>query len=385
MLGGLKDATLALYANLRGWRTRRKLVVFQSDDWGSIRMPDRDTYAALLAAGIRVDRSPYDRLDCLETRADFDALMNVLAAHRDAHGRPPVFTFNTVMGNPDFDAIAGDGFERFHHEHLFDSYRRYRGESLEECWREAMRSGLIRPQFHAREHLNSNLWMRDLQRDAPDVRIAFAHRYFSLRVAAGKGTQSRYRSAYWADSLEDLRVACETASSGLDMFAQTFGFKSLTSVACNYVLPAEVEACLLQGGVAGIQTQRGYLQPRPSRSQRPRIRHRFTGEANGHGQRYVVRNALFEPYMDSRDDWRDRTLRDIERAFRFGKPAVICSHRINYVAGMDAAHRDRSLRTLDTILAAIAVRWPEVEFIASDELVELISPGISRSVDVPAV
>lgn len=28
------------WANLPGWHTRRKIVVIESDDWGSIRMPE---------------------------------------------------------------------------------------------------------------------------------------------------------------------------------------------------------------------------------------------------------------------------------------------------------------------------------------------------------
>ena len=31
-------------SNIPGWRTNRKLVVFESDDWGSIRMPDKKTF-----------------------------------------------------------------------------------------------------------------------------------------------------------------------------------------------------------------------------------------------------------------------------------------------------------------------------------------------------
>ena len=39
-------------AAIPGWSTRRKLVIFESDDWGSIRMPSVETYKSLHAAGI---------------------------------------------------------------------------------------------------------------------------------------------------------------------------------------------------------------------------------------------------------------------------------------------------------------------------------------------
>ena len=46
--------------NIPGWRTKRKIVVIESDDWGSIRMPSRDIYEKLLAEGYRVDLNKYE-------------------------------------------------------------------------------------------------------------------------------------------------------------------------------------------------------------------------------------------------------------------------------------------------------------------------------------
>ena len=51
--------------NVRGWSTSRKLLVIESDDWGSIRMPDQSTYQKLLKSGLRVDQCPYMRNDSL--------------------------------------------------------------------------------------------------------------------------------------------------------------------------------------------------------------------------------------------------------------------------------------------------------------------------------
>ena len=34
-------------SNLPGWRTKRKIVVIESDDWGSIRMPSKRAYEEL--------------------------------------------------------------------------------------------------------------------------------------------------------------------------------------------------------------------------------------------------------------------------------------------------------------------------------------------------
>ncbi|NTW32234.1 MAG: hypothetical protein HGB12_06370 [Bacteroidetes bacterium] len=35
------------WSNIPGWRTDRKILVIESDDWGSIRMPSKETYSGL--------------------------------------------------------------------------------------------------------------------------------------------------------------------------------------------------------------------------------------------------------------------------------------------------------------------------------------------------
>ena len=41
--------------NLPGFHTNRKIVVIESDDWGSIRMPSREIYDFLIRQGHKVD------------------------------------------------------------------------------------------------------------------------------------------------------------------------------------------------------------------------------------------------------------------------------------------------------------------------------------------
>ena len=66
--------------NIPGWHTRRRLVVIESDDWGSIRTPSTEAYNTLLRQGIRVDRDPYCRYDSLATPGDLSNLFEVLHA-----------------------------------------------------------------------------------------------------------------------------------------------------------------------------------------------------------------------------------------------------------------------------------------------------------------
>jgi len=116
MLNWLKDDLLATWANLRGWRTAEKLVVLESDDWGAIRTPSRAALEAMARKGIPVDPSRFNCLDCLESGDDLEALLELLGRHRDGQGNPAAMTFNTVMGNQDFNTIRLYEFSRFHHD-----------------------------------------------------------------------------------------------------------------------------------------------------------------------------------------------------------------------------------------------------------------------------
>jgi hypothetical protein len=68
-----------------------------------------------------------------------------------------------------------------------------------------------------------------------------------------------------------------------------------------------------------------------------------------------------------------KCISDIENAFIFKKPAIIASHRLNFVGVIDPENRDRNLNMLDKLLADILIKWPNVVFMTSDKLVDCIN------------
>lgn len=366
-----RNAALSLGTHLRGWKSRQNIVVIESDDWGAIRMPSQSARASLRQSGLDIDGSPYNRLDCLERKQDFEALMNVLYRHRDEAGSPAKFTLNAVMGNPDFQAIQGDSFSAYHHQHFFDSYRDYHGQNLEMVWHAAIDEGLIQPQFHGREHLNVTLWLRDLQDGHLETRRAFEHRFYGLRTKTSSKHQVNYLAAFWAESKEELESARCRLDAGLKMFHESFGFSSRTFIACNYVFPQELESTLTEAGVILMQGQRGQILPRPDSGDFS-VRRSYIGKRESSGLVRTIRNVQFEPYRDESSCWPDMAIRQISSAFLFRKPAIITSHRINYSGGLSEAHRDRCLRMLDELLTKIRKRWPDVVFLSSDQLADEI-------------
>ena len=67
----------------------------------------------------------------------------------------------------------------------------------------------------------------------------------------------------------------------------------------------------------------------------------------------------------------DRCLQAIESAFRWKQPAVLSSHRVNYIGRMVPANGAAGVRILDQLLGEVLRRWPDVRFVSSDQLAAL--------------
>ena len=107
---GLRKRVMIPYSESRDFRTDRHIIVFESDDWGSIRMSNKKDWDELLKIGYPVNKRPYERFDTLESSEDLLALFEVLSKHYDCRGNHPVITANMLMANPDFEKIKNSGY-----------------------------------------------------------------------------------------------------------------------------------------------------------------------------------------------------------------------------------------------------------------------------------
>ena len=360
--------------NVRGWRSGRKLVVFESDDWGASRMPGQAAYDAMSRSRSGIRLSHYDAIDCLESAEDLQALAAVLSSVADSEGRPARFTINMVMGNPDFEAIRSCDFEEFVHEPFHVTYERNHGSDLRSVWASMVDAGLVRHQFHAREHLNAPFWMADLRSGNAATREAFEHGFYGLKCMTGRTDRSDYLAAYDPATESELPEYRAILDDGLRMFAEEFNSPSLTMVPCNYVWPQSLDETLASVGTRCLQGARVEfrVKPGPNGSETRRVR-RFQGHRRPSGLRDLVRNVTFEPYLGDSLDHVTRAMQQIRIAFLWNKPAVISTHRINYVGGMRADLRDDHLNSLRELLGQLTKRWPQVEFRSSDELARMVS------------
>jgi hypothetical protein len=150
--------------NIRGWTSKRKIVVFESDDWGSIRSSSKEGLKYLKNKGIPVEKCHYMTNDSLASEKDLTYLFEVLYSFKDISNNSPIFTANCLMANPDFERIKDSHFNKYYFEKFTDTLRNYpeHGKSFE-VWQEGIENRVFFPQLHGREHLNIYRWMEHLQ------------------------------------------------------------------------------------------------------------------------------------------------------------------------------------------------------------------------------
>lgn len=363
-------------SQLPGWRTRRSIVVIESDDWGSIRMPSYEVREALRRKGFLIDRCKFSSYDSLASEVDLANLFDVLSSVKDADGKHAVLTANAVMANPDFKRIRENGFEKYYCEPFTETLKRYPPTHHRsfEMWKKGLDEGIFIPQLHGREHLNIIRWMKALRVNDEVTRMSFDQEHFGLSALTTPKLRVRYMDAFCNIGSESSAIEATIVREAVSMFEKMFGYAPKSFIAPCYIWRDTLEQTLSSCGISYIQGLP--LQQIPIWENPPKIktRYHFLGQKNKYGQTYLVRNAFFEPYKNNvTDKWVYECLRRIHTAFRWHKPAIISSHRINFIGTIDERFRDRNLLLLKKLLNEIVRRWPDVEFMSSDKLGDLIN------------
>ena len=365
------------YVNFRGWSSKRKIVVIESDDWGSIRMPSKKVYDDLLAERIPVDKSYFTKYDTLESQEDLELLFAVLKSFKDKNGRHPSITANTLVANPDFEAIKQSNFTTYSYEKLEQTYLRYYGNTkVFDTWKEGMKERLLYPQFHGREHIGVWEWMNALRSGERQEQLGFENKaILGLGNRKSATRQKDYTAAFDYVSDEEKHSLIPIIEDGLQLFEATFGFKSKSFVAPGSIRGDYLDEHLFSNGVLYHQLGGQWV---PNGKGEIVYKDRFWGDKNEVGQIYWRRNVTFEPSRNPNADWVKSAIKEMEIAFRWGKPAMINTHRVNFIGGISTENRANGLLLLRELLNAMNRKWPEVEFMSSDELGDYIISTIQK-------
>lgn len=357
--------------NIVGYRTNHKYIIFESDDWGSNRMPSREVFETLKAEGITHDGIRYDKYDTLANEYDLLALFNVLKSVKDKNGNPAKVTAISVVANPDFKKIEESNYKEYHYE-LFTDHLRRRGETNPiKLWQKGINEGYFVPEYHGREHLNITRWMKALQDGHEPTHFAFKRGVYGITLKAPRNKEDSYLAAYDFYEPSEIHQLKGILIDGLSQFEKIFGIRSSYFVPPNGPLSSLLHETLANQGIKAIQTAR-FISSEPVGFGKFRRRIRYFGMKNKFGQVFTLRNAFFEPNENPELDWVTNCLREISKAFIYGKPAVISSHRVNYIGAIHKENRDHGLKLLRQLLLKIIKNWPDVEFLTSGELVKII-------------
>jgi len=362
----LKDIT-----SIPGWNTKRHIVVFESDDWGSIRMPDIDSFDRLERLGVDLrsaDAERYNRNDNLATGQDLASLFEVLSRVKDIHGNHAVFTPACIVANPDFSKIEDSGFEEYFYEPFTETLHRFPGcESSFDLWKEGIEKRLFVPQMHGREHLNVMAWMEALRAGEPHTISAFKEKVWGF--VPSSFPEVDYQAAFLMRNDADLNYHKEVIKSGLKLFESLLGYRAEFFVPPNGLINNSLNKILADNGISLRYVSK--IQHEPVGSGRHRKRLHYLGQKDKYGIRYIIRNCFFEPNQGRRDTV-DACMHEIKTAFRLRKPAIIGTHRVNYIGSLNPENRDTGLDQLGSLLAGIQRNWPDVEFMTTAELGDLM-------------
>lgn len=360
--------------NVPGPRTTKKIIVFESDDWGSIRMPSQKIFEKLKKEHLKPESDPYLKYDTLASTDDFSALFDTLKIVRDKNNNNPIITANAVMGNPDFEKIEKHNFETYFWEPFTTTWQKYpHCTTVETAWNYGQEEGLLKFQCHGREHLNVDQWMLSLQNGDKLVRKAFDNQMISIS-SQPSNLRFNYMEGLDFFSLKEKENKKIIVSEALAHFKNYFGFDSKSFIANCYIWDESTEKTLADLGVLYLQGMANQIIPVLNKNiHSHRYKKHYLGQKNKFGQQYLIRNAFFEPTLVPNTDSVAECLQRINIAFRWNKPAIIGIHRLNFIGSIHEENRTKNLKNFGLLLKEIIKRWPDVEFRSSDQILNEIT------------
>lgn len=356
---------------LKDKHINRHVVVFESDDWGSVRVPSLDTLRRLEKKQVSLALpQSYDSFDTLASNDDLELLIDVLSSVKDVRGNPAIMTLNCCVANPDFERIKDSDYSAYYYEPFTETLNRYPHHDRSfDLWRTGMRTQVFRPQFHGREHLNPQKWLRFLQGGNKAARAGFEEKCYAV-VTYYRGRRDTFLEAFKIESENEIAFVRQSIQEGLELFERLFGFRSKSMIAPCFTWDSYIEEEAFKNGVLFIQG--GYIQGHSDwqRSLGNHITGHYLGEKNKLGQYYLVRNCSFEPSQKFSDS-ADSCMASISKAFNNHLPAIVSCHRLNFIGTLNPANRDNNLREFKRLLQKIVTIYPDVVFMSSDKLGEL--------------
>jgi hypothetical protein len=367
-----KSISKGFLYNFRGWKTNRKIIVIESDDWGSERTPSVDVYNQLINKGLRVDLCPFSKFDTIESNRDLEELFNVLKSVKDKNGNSAIFTANFNLANPDFQKIREYDYKKYFYIDYSATLGKYNSQDVLEKIKKGIADKVFFPQNHSREHLSPQIWLSEINNNNRSLQKAFDLGVYAIGFVASPEIKKYHLASMLYSSQEEFLFIKESITDSVKLFEKNFDFFPQSFIAPVYTWNDDIEQLLFDQGIEVIQSSHFQNNFDPLNSDKLKRKYRFTGQKNSLNQLYTVRNCVFEPSIYRNIDNVSSCLKNIEFSFSMKKPAIISTHRLNYIGGLEVKNREDNLRKLKELLSKIVAIWPDVEFMSNSDLVSLI-------------
>ena len=355
------------FANRGKVSINEKVVVFESDDWGAFRTFNKSSFKRL-AECFGDSNDPFIKYDSLESKEDVERLMTVLSKHSDSNGKAPVFTLNFGLKSPNFKAIIDSDYFAFFENNLENSYLFANKESGFFSIKQGIKNHLFVPQLHAVHHMNVSEWMISLKNNASHKTIVdnFCLDYSCLFT--------KNRPFLFMDEMRDIEKnrINQYLSNANKVFKNEFGFYSSSFIPCCNVINSECDYIFANTHIECVQGSPYYFSFDKKRQRYIKHARKWKNNVVVH----LIRNCLFEPSLNSENiDNVKECLWQIKKAFKHKKPAIICTHRLNYIGSIDLENQLKNLNLLDMLLTEIEKKYPDVVYMSSNELARRIKNG----------
>ncbi|MRS05690.1 hypothetical protein EG832_21110, partial [bacterium] len=329
-------------------------------------MPSKEVYNLLLKEDIITETDRYSKYDTLADKSDLECLFEVLQSVKDGKGKPAVMTPVTNIANPDFKRIKESDFIEYFYEPFTETLMRYgRDPDTFNTWKKGMELGIFVPESHGREHVSVHFWLQALREGNDKLRLAFDNDVVSVNVKGMHPVLNAFRPEFYFNSRSQLGFLMTSISEGTELFREIFGYTPRAFVPGNNIFHPVFEETVAEAGIKYLYIS--HFNSIPDGAGNLRRKYYPVGRKALSGLRYYTRNCAFEP-TDPAYHGIDLTLKQIEAAFRWGKPANISTHRVNFIGAIEKSNREKGLRELSLLLKTIVRKWPDVEFMSSEAM-----------------
>ncbi len=346
-----------------------KIVVFESDDWGSKRS-SKSIMNKFTDLGVDINKNPYFQFDYLEDKEDIEKLIETLEELKFSTKKKIPIVLNYVMTNPSYSRIRENKYESYYYELFPVTYQRIlSNNSPLKLIEEGIEEGYFFPQFHGREHIMVPYWLELLRSGDKVIEYAFLNEISGIGSDIYRGIKRNLQATFDIRNSNDLVFAKNSLEEGLDLFYSVFGFNSESFIPNNYIWPSALNSSLISKGVKYMQGMK--LQPfsKPDGQAKREYKLRKAGKRLSPGLLNIVRNTSFEPsFYKDREKELKRCLNEIKYAFLLKQPAVVSTHRINFCGSLVKSNRDENLKLFRILIREITKKWPDVEFMTTTQL-----------------